>query len=135
MISPYSKKLYFVLAAGLLLMLVGVGLLILAIHPGKKIVPPAAHAPAYAVVEITGSGFMPQTLQVRPGTKVVWVNKDQAPHQIAADPYPTHASLPALFAPQPLAADQTFSFVFTKVRTVSYHDELNPTWEGSVTVK
>ncbi len=45
-----------------------------------------------AVVQITSSGFVPSTIEVKAGTKVVWVNYDQLPHQIAADPYPSIVS-------------------------------------------
>jgi plastocyanin len=95
-------------------------------------------APApIAVVEITPDGFVPTTISITKGTKVVWVNQDVMPHLIAADPYPTHKQLPALLAPKALGNKQTYSFTFTKAKTVNYHDELNPTaaWEGVVVVK
>lgn len=51
---------------------------------------------ATAVVEITPSGFLPQTIAVNPNTEVIWVNEDVMPHLPAADPYPSHSELPSL---------------------------------------
>lgn len=97
-------------------------------------VPPARQYPV-AVVQITPQGFSPQSLSVAPGTKVVWVNTDSRPHLVAADPYPTHAELPALVAPRALGQRETYSFIFTKPRTVHYHDDLNPTLGGVIIVR
>lgn len=90
--------------------------------------------PAMAVIEITTSGFVPSTLRVQANTDVVWVNEDSAPHMPAADPYPSHSSLPALVAPRALGQKETYSFLFTKPGTVHYHDDLVPTWTGTVEV-
>jgi plastocyanin len=116
-----------------LLMAIGILLIVIALKPAKTTTTNPKQVPI-AVIEINNSGFVPSTIQVKPGTKVVWVNKDVAPHQIAADPYPTHETLPALVAPKAMGQNQTYSFVFTKTRTVNYHDELNPTWGGTITV-
>lgn len=122
-------------AVGFVLLVVA---LIVALSNHSRTVQPVIKpTPPIAVVEITPNGFVPSTLHVSKGTKVIWVNNDNLPHRIAADPYPTHTSLPALFAPQALGNKQTYSFIFTKPKTVNYHDDLNPTaaWEGVIIVK
>jgi plastocyanin len=94
----------------------------------------AAQATAY--VDITNTSFIPQTLQIAKGTKVVWVNKDTSPHQVASDPYPDRTALPGLFSEKPLAADESYSFTFSKEGTFTYHDYLNPSaFQGTVVVK
>jgi plastocyanin len=113
-------------------MLIGAWLIISAFKPRHQ--QQTTQQPPIAVIEVTHDGFVPATLHVVPGTKVVWVNSDVAPHRIAADPYPSHSELPALVAPKALGQKQTYSFTFTKARTVHYHDELNPTLEASITV-
>ena len=77
-------------------------------------------------VQITHSGFEPETVSVKQGQSVTWINSDTASHQIAADPYPTHASLPALFSGESLAQNETYSFTFDKPGTYTYHDPLHP---------
>ena len=111
-------------------MVLGVILLVHAVFPSTQVIKAAP----VAVIEITPTGFSPSTIKVNVGTKVVWVNYDQAPHQVAADPYPSHSELPALVAPKALGYKQTYSFIFTKPRTIHFYDELNPTWQGSVEV-
>jgi plastocyanin len=129
-IHRLPKDLMILLVAFVVVIVLGVFLLIHAIFPSTSVIKAAP----IAVIEITTSGFIPSTLQVNAGTKVVWVNYDQLPHQIAADPYPSHSELPALVAPKALGYKQTYSFIFTKVRTIHFYDELNPTWQGTVEV-
>ncbi|HEV2402920.1 MAG TPA: hypothetical protein VGS08_01835 [Candidatus Saccharimonadales bacterium] len=88
-----------------------------------------------AVVEVTSSGFLPSTIAVQPNSEVIWVNEDVMPHLPTADPYPTHASLPALLPPRALGQKETYSFLFTKSGTVHYHDDLNPTMTGTVEIR
>ena len=95
---------------------------------------PAAEQPV-AYVDITAEGFSPQTLHVEKGTKVVWMNRDAAPHQVASDPYPDRSALPELFSKQPLAAEATYSFTFNKTGTWAYHDYLHPTMTAVIQVK
>jgi len=92
-------------------------------------------SPTTAVIEITPSGFLPSTIAVSPNTNVVWVNEDVMPHLPAADPYPTHAELPALVASRALGQKETYTFLFTKKETVHYHDDLSPTMTGTVEVR
>jgi plastocyanin len=129
-ITTLPKDLILVAVVAIIVIVLGVFLLAHALFPSTAVVKAAP----IAVIEITSSGFIPSTLQVNAGTKVVWVNYDQSPHQVAADPYPSHSELPALVAPKALGYKQTYSFIFTKVRTIHFYDELNPTWQGTVEV-
>lgn len=36
-------------------------------------------------VEMVGSKFQPETLRVKVGTEVTWINRDTAPHRIASE--------------------------------------------------
>lgn len=91
--------------------------------------------PVVAVIEITSAGFIPSTLNVHPNTEVVWVNEDVAPHLPAADPYPTHVSLPSLVAPRALGQKETYSFKVSRAETIRYHDDLSPTTVGTIVVQ
>src|ERR1019366_2565212 len=113
-IHRLPKDLMILLVAFVIVIALGVFLLAHALFPTTSVVKAAP----IAVIEITASGFIPTTLQVNAGTKVVWVNYDQLPHQIAADPYPSHSELPALVAPKALGYKQTYSFIFTKPGTI-----------------
>lgn len=126
------------LVTSLVGLLVLIGLVWLGVAVWHK--PPAKPAgslgpPATAVVEITPTGFLPQTIAVSPNTEVIWVNEDVMPHLPAADPYPSHSELPNLVAPRALGQQETYSFLFTKKGTVHYHDDLRPTLTGVVEVR
>ena len=90
---------------------------------------------ASAVVEITNEGFKPATLSINKGTLVTFVNKDAGQHSVASDPHPTHTNLSG-FDSTNLNNEDTYFFVFNKIGTYNYHDELNPLqFKGTVIVK
>ncbi|MBW3538538.1 cupredoxin domain-containing protein, partial [Candidatus Parcubacteria bacterium] len=97
---------------------------------------PIGTAPARAVaVTITDQGFVPATVQVPAGSRVTWTNSDAAAHQVAADPHPTHDSLPGL---QSIALGKggSFSHTFDAPGTYTYHDHQNPLkFRGTVVVE
>jgi len=87
-------------------------------------------------VTITATGFEPETVKVKKGQSVEWVNQDSAPHQVASDPYPDHTSLPHLFVQEPLAEGETFTYTFDTAGTFTYHDQLKPAdYKGTVIVE
>jgi plastocyanin len=134
--APWLKRPVVLIAIGLTVVLVfsaGIGVWAVTQQSNKNAAKPVSHP--VAVVLVTSAGFVPAALEIKAGTKVVWVNKDVNPHQVAADPYPAHSELPSLFSKQAMAQNQTYSFLFTKVRAIGYHDELNPTISGTITVK
>jgi plastocyanin len=83
---------------------------------------------------ISNSKFDPASVTVSVGDTVVWVNQDQANHQIASDPHPAHTGLPDLESGL-LATNQTYSYKFTAAGTFKYHDHLNPSIKGTVIVQ
>jgi len=89
---------------------------------------PATAAPVQpsANVSFTKDGMSPATVTVAAGTQVAWTNNDDAPHQVAADPYPLHNSIEGFDSDVTLQKDEVFSFTFEKTGTYSYHDHLNP---------
>ncbi len=129
-----KKRLTLVIGIVVVLVLAGFALVSWLTSQGSG--PQEKTAQATAYVDITDAGFTPQTLQVAKGTKVIWVNKDASPHQVASDPYPDRTALPGLFAQQPLAAQQTYDFTFDKAGTFTYHDYLHPeAFHATVVVK
>jgi|GEM_PF-2182622 len=95
---------------------------------------PAEPEPKTLTVFITNGKFDPAALTLKTGDKVNWINRDTAAHQIASDPHPSHTLLRELESGS-LATNQVFNFTFTKAGTFSYHDHLNPTIKGTVTVE
>lgn len=93
------------------------------------------------VVEILDGGvFSPAELAVKPGERVVWVNRDDELHWVASDPHPTHTGLSGFDARGEMRQGETYTYVFTEVGTFGYHDHavarrnLTPT-RGTVVVE
>lgn len=85
------------------------------------------------MVSIEGFAFSPKEITIKKGTKVTWMNKDAAAHQIASNPHPLHTSLPELASPV-LARGESYSFTFQKTGTIGYHCHLHPSMQGKITV-
>jgi plastocyanin len=82
-------------------------------------------APA-GVVSITPQGFEPQTIKIKKGQSLTWVNQDDKPHHVVADPFPSGDSLKSLNSIEPLTRDDSYTAVFEKMGTFTYHDQLDP---------
>lgn len=101
------------------------------------------------IIEITSSGFNPDTLTINVSETVTFVNKDTVPHWVATDPHPGHDQYPEYFEqPVPVGCSrskfdacrglpqgETFSFTFNLTGTWTYHDHLNPLLKGTVVVQ
>ena len=96
----------------------------------------SADSQVAAEIAIAGSDFSPKTIKVKKGQDVTWMNQDSNPHQISADPYPEGGSLPDLNSQEPLGQGESYTFVFDKAGTYTYHDHLNPeSYKGTVIVE
>jgi len=91
--------------------------------------PAADYQPAQGevVVEIEDFVFKPAEITVAPGTKVTWINKDEAPH--------TATSNDKIFNSGGLDTDDKFSFVFTDKGEYPYFCALHPHMKATITVK
>jgi len=86
----------------------------------------AVNANPAATIDISKTSFSPATVKIKKGQSVTWVNNDSVPHQVAADPYPTHASLPELHSTS-LNQGDSYTFTFENKGTFTYQDPLYPT--------
>ena len=87
-----------------------------------------------AEIDMTADGFSPANITVKAGIVVVFKNTGTSPRWPASNPHPTHTDLPGFDPLRGIGAGEGFSFTFTKVGTWKFHDHLNPTQGGSVTV-
>ena len=132
-----TNKLLVVIGLAVLVVAIGLGAFF-AFHSTKKAATASVTTIkkiAPAQVSITSSGFVPATMSVKLGQAVTWTNKDSAPHWVASDPYPTDNNLSGFNAKQAVTYNGSFSFIFNKVGTYTYHDQLNPyTLKGTIVV-
>jgi len=88
---------------------------------------------------ITSSGVSPRTLTVPVGTRVMFVNNDSRPHDMASNPHPEHTDCPAINDVGFLQANQSRQTGnLTVARTCGFHDHDQPTntsLQGSIVIQ
>jgi plastocyanin len=79
------------------------------------------------VIEIEDFVFKPSEVTITLGTKVTWINEDEAPH--------TATSTDKAFNSGGLDTDDKFSFVFNEKGEFPYFCALHPHMKATITVK
>src|SRR5512146_2148193 len=79
---------------------------------------------ADTTVEISNFAFEPKEITVAPGSKVVWINRDETPHQIKTDD--------GSFVSTAMDTDDRYEQVFAKEGDFSYVCTLHPFMTGVV---
>lgn len=85
-------------------------------------------------ITVTSTGFTPQTITVKAGTKVVWTNKSGGPVTVNSDVHPTHLLWPFLNLGK-FDDGSSVSVVFETAGTYTYHNHLNASQTGKVIVQ
>jgi len=78
-------------------------------------------------VELNGYKFVPDTVTVKAGTTVTWINKDNAPHTVTADD--------GSFESGSLGNSQSWSKTFDKAGTFTYHCSIHASMKGTIKVE
>jgi len=78
-------------------------------------------------IEIKNFTFIPEKITIKKGTKVVWTNKDNAPHQIVSDQ--------SVFKGNVLQEGENYSFTFTNSGTYTYNCGIHPNMKGEILVE
>jgi len=88
------------------------------------------------VVQINydGKSFSPSALNIKLGDIVIFQNNSSTGFWPASDPHPVHTSYSGFDAKSAIAAGEKWQFVFEKAGTWGFHDHLNPSALGTVTV-
>lgn len=87
------------------------------------------------VVKVSTSGFLPKDITIQAGESVTWMNEDNENHQVLSAVHPTHQLYPPLNTVELLKTGEKKSLSFPTAGTYKYHDHLNPSFTGSVTVE
>lgn len=85
-------------------------------------------------ISITAGGFSPKAITLRIGQSVTFENMDSANHTVNSDPHPIHNLYPFLNA-EVIKSGESKTIIFEKAGKYTYHDHLNPSLTGSVTVE
>jgi len=96
---------------------------------------PGMEVPKTWDVSMTDSGFAPANLTIKKGDTVKYANKGTKAIWPASAPHPSHTDYSAFDPKKGIAVGESWSFTFTQSGRWPYHDHLNPTRFGSVTVE
>lgn len=97
----------------------------------------AATTPSSSSVIVTARGFSPQGLSVQKGTTVTWTNGSGRQVYIAPDTHPSHTKYRGVWDDDgkgDIANGETSSVTFGTVGTFTYHNHVNPSQTGTITV-
>lgn len=89
---------------------------------------------AQNTVTLTSNGFSPATLTIKTGETVTWLNKSGEAATVNSDPHPVHTD----YAPLNLGNfpdGGTLTLTFDKPGSYGYHNHLNPSQRGTITVQ
>ncbi len=81
-----------------------------------------------------GTAFAPSTLTIKAGDTVVFKNNSTKSFWPASGPHPAHTLYPEFDAKKAIAPGQSYQFKFLKVGEWPFHDHLNPSAFGKITV-
>jgi plastocyanin len=85
---------------------------------------------ASAKISITPNGFDPATITIKKGTDVTWTNNSAQSRSIVGDQENS-----GLGTGQPIDQGSSYSFVFDKAGTYTYHDPQQPSLKGTIVVE
>lgn len=85
-------------------------------------------------VTLTSSGFSPSNLTIKAGQTIIWVNKSGESATVNSNPHPVHTDYPPLNLGD-FPNGGTLSLTFDKPGTFGYHNHLNPSQRGTITVE
>lgn len=89
---------------------------------------------ARTVVAYTSSGFGPNEVSVAKGGIVTFINESDSPMWVASGVHPTHQLLPGFDQLKSVGRGGSYEYTFQSVGTWVYHNHMNPTQVGTVTV-
>ena len=72
--------------------------------------------------------FNPQTLNIKAGTKVIWINNDNVDHTVTSD-------TEGIFDSGTMSPGESFSFTFNNLESVNYHCNFHRMMKGIVIVQ
>ena len=82
---------------------------------------------SYSTVMIQNFTFIPDTLTVKAGTNITWINQDSAVHDVTSDS--------GAFSSPDLNKDDKYTYNFTKTGEYSYYCQEHPSMKGKIIVQ
>lgn len=103
--------------------------------PASETTSPTSQTPSSKAVTYTASGFSPQSLTIKTGDTVVFKNTSGSDFWPASGPHPAHTNYPEFDAKKAISTGESYLFTFTRTGSWKYHNHLNPSLTGTITVQ
>lgn len=108
--------------------------------PTQAIAPPSSRPTSEVkqasevIIEVTDSGYSPDTITIKKGTKVIWISRTDRMVTVHSDSHPTHTLYPKLNLGS-FITTKTVSVVLDEPGTYKYHNHLDASMTGTVIVE
>lgn len=86
-------------------------------------------------IVLTEEGFVPEFVQISPGTAVIFTTTRAHPFWPASNEHPSHTLFPAFDPKRPLASHESWSFTFDEVGERRFHDHIRSYYTGTMYVE
>jgi len=123
---------------GIIIAVIIVGGLIFAQKNFTRVREPVPRPESQATERIivkTDSGFNPANITVKLGDKAIFKNEGTKDIWPASNLHPTHTIYLEFDALKPIPPQENYSFTFERAGKWPYHDHLDPTFGGVITVE
>ncbi len=97
-------------------------------------VPAAVVPETQNKVTLSSDGFTPQTLTIKVGDSVTWINNSGGAATVNSDPHPIHTNYPPLNLGR-FNDGEMLTLKFDKPGTYGYHNHVNPNQTGKIIVE
>lgn len=104
----------------------------------KQSSPPTQPTQEENTITYTSNGFLPSTLTIKVGTDVAWVNKSSEQVKVGVNPHPIHTGDRVITNGEftlDLAPGESKTVTVNKTGTFGYHNHLNPSQTGTISVQ
>jgi len=114
------------------ILVIGVLLFLVSKNP-KKTGPGSAPIPRTEVM-VEKNGFSPQTLTIKKGETVIWINKSGKDATVNSNPHPTH-NLHRFLNLGQFPSGSSVEATFNEAGIFGYHNHFHPDQRGTVVVR
>jgi|SRR3989344_3083009 len=111
-----------------------IGFLIFSVSKTQKKTGPESVFIPRTEVTVGENGFSPQTLTIKKGDAVAWVNQGGDAATVNSDPHPTH-DLHRFLNLGEFPSESSVEVTFNEVGTFGYHNHFNPSQTGTIVVQ
>ena len=117
-----------------LIVIIGIGLLLFFVSKTLKKTEPGPPPISRSEVIVNKDGFSPQSLTIKRGETVIWINQSGDTVTVNSDPHPTH-NLYRFLNRGEFPSSSSVQVTFEQTGIYVYHNHLKPSQTGTIIVE